>query len=522
MKVVSSRNTPPAAKPPRLTTMYSPVMILTLVVIACILIGGGMAIFGEHPPYRWMNFTVSVVFTVSCGLTTFFVVWRSPQTIWTPFPWFLLSVGLFYGFGPLYYFFASDSGLAILDRIWEVDDLDLWRTTFVTLIGTLSILLSFLFSISLMKVPLAKKVTVSKKVSEKQDILMSQRLVVLFLGIALPIRYLLVLPYEFGLLKFVLPGLIKNLFVLIYIALILVAYLSVKKGGRWRLLLWALFGLELVVGLLTFSKTSLLFVPMTTALGFFLARQQITSLISWAVLLVLLYVVTKPLISQSRVVLHQAGLRRGASLGKRVEVMQNAATDMGGAIGEDAKGDLGWWSRLNYATFQAYVISQYNSGESGTSLQMIPYVFIPRLVWPDKPVMTAVGQDFTEELFGHRSSSTGIGVFGESYWNGGFGMLILICCYIGLVYAVLSWSALWFLFSKQWIFLPLILMGIRTGLAADHWIVPAFFGGLVIYTAYFVMFSLINIFLRKYLYPQVSQPTFIPSRAKVLSNSRYF
>ncbi|TNE48733.1 MAG: hypothetical protein EP343_15085 [Deltaproteobacteria bacterium] len=479
----------------RMVSQFTVMVPLVLVIISLIVGGSAVTVLWENPSYDWLNFVCLSVFCVACCLASASMVLRNFSTVWTPIPWMLLKVGVFFGFGPLYYFFASDEELAVLDRIWSVGPMELWQTNVVTFVGVLALLVSFLFFTSLMK-----SIREKEGQDQSETVFMARRLAILFLVMILPLRYLLILPHSFGLFKFVLPGIIMSLSVLIYIVLILVAYLSVHRGGKWRLLFWGLFFTELVVGFLSFSKTALLYVPMTSAIGFFLARRNIVSLMRWSVFLIVLYIGTKPLITHSRAVLRENNANREASFGQRVQIVQRANTDLDTGADGVRQTNLGWWSRLNFAPFQAYAVHQYNEGNSHSTLHMIPYVFVPRIIWRDKPNITDVGADFTEELFGYRTSSTGLGTFGESYWNGGFGMLILVCFYIGLLYSLIAHFSMRFVLRKQWIFLPLVMMSIRMGVDIDGWVVPVFFGGVAIYIAYYVMFYSMHVVFRKYLY----------------------
>lgn len=472
-------------------TSYSwPLSFLLLVLLGLLVSTSALELALDEPPYWWFNLLGPGVFALSALWTASRLMrWRG-SSLWTPLPWFLISVAVFYGLGPLYYLFADADGLEVLDAIWSIDEKDLWRTNFMVLLGTFSIIGTYLFAGFWINAPSFS--TASSRNTEQQqnyDVLVAKRLLTVFLVMSVPLRYLLAVPYSLGIIKFVLPGFLFNLSLVIYVCLILLAFLSLREGGRWRIAFWGLFFLELAIGFLSFNKTALLYPPLHAAMGFFLARNQLKSLLLWFVVVILLYLVSRPFIAQSRILLQQAGLRQGASFEQRFQVAQSASKEDGVSLNETT--DLGWWSRLNYATFQAYVVNLYDSGEAGTTLETIPFIFIPRFFWPNKPDMTAAGFDFTERIFGHRSSSTGIGVFGEAYWNGGYTMMLVICSYIGLVFLLLSWLAVSFIERKQWIYFPLILSGIRIGLGIDQWIVPIYFGSLVLYAAYFVLLYVI-------------------------------
>ncbi len=471
----------------QLSHLFHPLVYFLSLLAIVLLAGLSAELLLGTKGCRWNNFFSPGMLLLGSLLTVFLLVRRNRSVLWTPIPWFLLSLGIFYGLGPLYYILGDAPGIRSLDRVWVVDAYDLWRTNLTVLIGSITIVSSFLLVSTFLK--LKKK---KKNEYPGNELHRAQRIFFWFFLVGTFVKYVLLLPYQFGLVTFVLPGFLANLSDLVLIALLLSGYLSVRLGKRWRTIFWSFLGVEVLVGLLTLSKTALLYSPLCGFLGIFLARQQMRTLLQGLLVLVLMYVALKPLVRKSRNILYRSGMRRGATLGNRIDIVKNAASDMSKMELEEYSSDMGWWRRLCYSTYHAFAMEQYDTGEPGSSIKNIHYTFVPRLLWPDKPIMTQAGKDFTELVFGHRYSSTGVGVFGEAYWNGGYLVLVLISAYIGLVYAVLSLLSFTFVTKKLWIYMPLVLVGIRLGLESRAWFVPTFIGAIVLYAGTFLMFYLIH------------------------------
>ena len=89
-----------------------------------------------------------------------------------------------------------------------------------------------------------------------------------------------------------------------------------------------------------------------------------------------------------------------------------------------------------------YKIVQLDGHKLGEGTEYVLFAFIPRLLWPDKPIISK-GSEFTLNITGDVNSitSTGMSAPGELYWQFGyvavfFGMFIL-----GLIYAIIKNNA---------------------------------------------------------------------------------
>jgi hypothetical protein len=149
---------------------------------------------------------------------------------------------------------------------------------------------------------------------------------------------------------------------------------------------------------------------------------------------------------------------------------------------------MDWWVRLCYANVQAFALYEISQGNTFETYKNLPYVFIPRFLMPDKPIMTEDGYNFTEMINGTRTSSTGLGVYMEGYWNSQPLGLIFFSLYIGILFSFLSNQSLSFARYRQWFYMPLAFMAVQLGMGPVNWFVPSFIGSMALYMGYYLIF----------------------------------
>jgi hypothetical protein len=258
---------------------------------------------------------------------------------------------------------------------------------------------------------------------------------------------------------------------------IILLFVLIHGGYRhYQWLLYVVIGVELLSALLTFSKLEVIEVFVAVGLGFYLGRPNLRVLIVGGIGVILLYVfVLSPFLSFARVAAGAVGVGSAAEVGESVvSYAETPRHDLAGFV----PGIQGWWTRLSYSNAQAFVMDAYDHGARGESVGLAVYAFLPRLLFPDKPVMTP-GREFTAAVRGDvTETSTGPGVFGEAYWNGGWTMVVAICLYIGAVFAAFAAFAVRAIAAKRYEYLPIIMIGIKMGYRPDDWFVATYVGAL--------------------------------------------
>jgi hypothetical protein len=232
-----------------------------------------------------------------------------------------------------------------------------------------------------------------------------------------------------------------------------------------------------------------------TALGRFQATKSVKELVFGGMATIGIFVLLAPLVTWSRLrIFRETGNINVAPVELRLAVAAEA-------IGLWSRGELEvdgdrkdhGWGRLCYTNAQTACMHLYDSGIEGDSFAYALYAWIPRIIWPDKPLMT-LGEDFTVLVTGRTGTCSGAGVFGEAYWNGGWLMVVLACGYIGVVFARLSRAALRIIAHSQWVLLPCAFLGVQMGLRIDGWFAPTFILGFLIYLAYYSIIRLVTSF----------------------------
>lgn len=97
--------------------------------------------------------------------------------------------------------------------------------------------------------------------------------------------------------------------------------------------------------------------------------------------------------------------------------------------------------RFDVASIQGFLIREYNSGRPGASLSNFWHTFIPRVIWPDKPIMTNVAVDLHRMYYNdqNQTSAAAPTFSAEAYWNYGFRGVAVVSFFIGLVIGVFDY-----------------------------------------------------------------------------------
>jgi len=138
-----------------------------------------------------------------------------------------------------------------------------------------------------------------------------------------------------------------------------------------------------------------------------------------------------------------------------------------------------WWTRLTYSNAQTYAMHAFDANEPGASLSLAGYALVPRILYPNKPVMS-IGDKYTEFVTGNATSTfTGPGIFAEAYWNGGWILVVGIGVFVGVILAGMGLFSVRAISSGRFVYLPIIFIGLIMGLRPDDWFVLVYIGGLI-------------------------------------------
>ncbi|PWT74383.1 MAG: hypothetical protein C5B60_06755 [Chloroflexi bacterium] len=314
-----------------------------------------------------------------------------------------------------------------------------------------------------------------------------------FLMIGAGIKYGITMPYLMGWVQWTLPGSIQHLSSLVSSGIILMIILISRGEKQYHWFLYPLVCSEIISGLVTLSKLDVLLTMVGVILATYLCKPRLKLLIGAALGLVLLYVfILSPFVLFARLVIGSNYARETEELGTAISEYRHANRNDIAIVDSEVQG---WWTRLSYANVQAFAMDSYDHGAGGQTFALLPYVLVPRVLYPDKPFMTS-GKEFTQLLIGYEDEShTGLGFFGEAYWNGGWLMVMLACFYVGLLFSIFGYVSMRLILSEQYVYLPVIMIGVFTGMRPDDWFVPTVFGGIIEAICLFIGLKIVVLFL---------------------------
>ena len=290
-----------------------------------------------------------VTFAVFCSVSAYQLVRQSPLLMFSPMPWFLLASGVYFGCGPLIYFFGNDMAKTYCHAVWPVDLDDLWQVTLLNALGVVLVFGVWLLQTREMLRGRFKLPGVDTMVAT----------IFIFYLAGLPFR-LLTIAEDCDLLPFTAPGFLRWFANLTSAGLVLLTAMALRKGGGWWFLWGAMLTLDVVGGILTFSKISILLAVVPCIFGYLLYRPKRQALWWIPVFLAIVYMASHSFVSFVR-----ENVMDHNSIWGRMEMAQSFfETEQMSGFAEE---DQAWWSRLNYANTQTFAMSDYDGGTPGDS-----------------------------------------------------------------------------------------------------------------------------------------------------------
>lgn len=247
-----------------------------------------------------------------------------------------------------------------------------------------------------------------------------------------------------------------------------------------------------IMGLLSFSKLATLQPLLILLLGLHLRLHNTKMLlVFFAIMIAALMQLSKP-ISEARVMLMSSS---DTGLLARFDILQQAVRTT-----DDDSSPGGTWSRLCYTSSQVAAVDLYERGQGGNDMELLSWVFLPRVLFPDKPTITRSGVEFNVKVTGSDTSSTGMGLFVSGYYNLGWTGLIIVSILAGWILAVFAAISRSVISSGSVILLPIGLLGSFMAFRIDGHFVGDYLGpfAMIMVPLLILLFVLRTISLRTY------------------------
>jgi hypothetical protein len=233
-------------------------------------------------------------------------------------------------------------------------------------------------------------------------------------------------------------------------------------------------------GLVSASKTAALFPLVGAVAGYFLGGRKVICA-AFTLITLGLYPTLTAIVDAERTHWDYDPVMN--SLAQRLDILMQALTAEGTRPSGGAEGESNPLIRFSHAPYQAYLINEWNEGRPGNSLHDSWTALIPRVLWPEKPIITRFGTELYATIFkvevakSHQAPT----YTGEAFWNYGWVGVVVVSILLGLQ---LGW------FSRKWLelsfgqttrlgILIFSLPVVLNAWAVETWITPSYVGGTV-------------------------------------------
>lgn len=227
--------------------------------------------------------------------------------------------------------------------------------------------------------------------------------------------------------------------VVIPFSILAMGMLWTRLKATWAALGIIIFMLAFGLGLLTMSKYATMSVLLPLVAGIWVHRRSAFSVILGLLILGSSYAYLGGIMDGGR--MHPEYDSEQNSPLTRFEILSDtiflAAQGYQAEAAVPGGGDFDvpvGFSRLSITAVQGYLVDQYERNSPGTSLDDFWVAAIPRVLWPDKPIITRFGTQLHEEFWNTSEATSALAptYSGEAYWNNGPAGLVLVSILLGL------------------------------------------------------------------------------------------
>jgi hypothetical protein len=409
-------------------------------------------------------------------------------TIWTALFWFRISTAVYFGLGSILHKFMNETTLLSVWRFYYADEVVIAKFNLIVAFSVLCVLGTAWLLATFMPAP---RQSVSNDSDEKLLLLVGLTCATL----GYPVKYLISIPYFMGVYgDWVMPGLLGSVALLTPITLFIMTLWSLRYNRAWLPLIVVVLVVDMVSGAMTFSKGEILLPLMMFILAQLQHRISLKRASIAVGVVILTYMLATPFVTSGREQLMiRYGVLTSSSLTERMEISlsyieaENPYQEYQGAL-----------ARLAYVHSAAPAIALYDSGRPGNSLDHAFAIFIPRVLWPEKPIFD-MGTEYNVLVAGTNTSSTWMGFFAEAYWDFGWFGIPLVMIPLGAIYFFFSRVTLSILNQGRWLHFPVVFLGMWLGMRVDGVIATEIIGStlfaLVLYGLATVGERFVNIWL---------------------------
>jgi hypothetical protein len=434
----------------------------------------------------------SVLLAVTMGFANWHLARTSVAAVWTPLFAFRLGTFVYLGIGPLLPIVLGAEALDRLYQLYPYSDAELAKVTMIWLLATTIVIVSCRFYSTLELRIRHKSVELTSKPEPR-----TLRLGLVFFGAGLVWSLMVELPQHVGWFAATIPGSLALPFQAAgSVGIFLIALWAMERGGFSHFAYLVPLGIMIVIGLITFNKSIIIAPLLFVSLAILFRGVTVIKVALVTGILVMTFAVLQPMVAQARFLHMQAyGNFYGGTLAERLGYSIDYIA--GERISDEREQHT--FTRLVYNAPAAFVVTRYDLGLPDDSIASGFIAMIPRILWPNKPITTAIGAQVNELITGGATSQLGVTVAADIYWNWGWvGLFVLL-----VPFGALLWPATRLaheiVATRDWIMMPFVLLLFKIGLAVDSIFVAAV---LVPSLAAVIAYGLLHM-VKRILNPQV-------------------
>lgn len=454
--------------------------------------------FGVDGSFEWSLYLVPTILIVGLAWGAVRMTTLDIASIWSPLFWNRVVLILYFGVGSIVPVIVNDKTRTTLESFYHFFSEDVKKY---------NLIVSLFITLFLISVKFLLRIFNNTKYSahrfEESNI--SQKSIgVILLIIGLSISFFILTPNAYGIYNIKIPTLVNEVSQGAYIGIFFLTIWALNNKSRLIYLLIAIVIVQFGLGFLELNKSSAMFPLMMFAVGFIYHKPSVARFLGSFSILLAIFMLISPIVAHGRT---EGEFIRSTDDAVSVSLRYRALTsyfEVGGES-EDSEIDVGWL-RLSYVNAATFAVNQYDTGSPGNSLDNIFVIWIPRIIYPAKPIITDIARDFNYAATGSYDSQSTPGVIAESYWTLGWTGVFIIAGLLAAVSTFWSIYALDVMRSGAWHLFFIVLLGMRAGSRIDGMIVPDIFGPI----GYAVLGHFVLQFLNRMLAGQRSARKLMP------------
>jgi hypothetical protein len=279
--------------------------------------------------------------------------------------------------------------------------------------------------------------------------------------------------YDFGFREGLVPGVIRTTARVSDVGIFLAASYKGRYRGWFRGLAVLLAVVGALAGVLLYNKTQIVIPLAALFFGIALIYRPKIVMPLGMLLIATIYIGSSGMVLYAR---NSLDMRSSAPIGERFDV---AIRGLEAARDDDPLARSSAWGRFSYATAQGAAMDFYDRGLGASDFSLIPWLFVPRALVPDKPEITKNSREFHYAIAGNEASSTGMGVFSSGYYSGGWLGVVAASALAGWILAQTSAVASAVIGARGTVLLPFALFGVHIAFRIDGSFLADYAGAFV-------------------------------------------